>query len=92
MRWNGDKTFRVGGSLTTRRTTETWEGNGTVGTVTLLWHRLQQVALPLMAVCCPVVQPSAQQNGSAVRTNPASDSTITARTLRTMPIIAYATS
>ena len=84
MRLDGDAMCGVGESLMTRRTTETPMGNGIVGRVTLLWHRLQDVAVPLIAVCCPLVQPSAQQNGSAVRTNPTIDSTITARTRRTV--------
>jgi hypothetical protein len=69
----------------THRTTETPVGNGIVGRVTLLWHRLHDVAVPLIAVCCPLEQPSAQQNGSALRTNPTIDSTITARTRRIVP-------
>ena len=82
MRLDGDAMCGVGGSPMTRRTTDMPVGNGVVGRVTLLWHRLQDVAAPLIAVCGPLVQPSAQQNGSAVRTNPTIDSTITARTRR----------
>jgi hypothetical protein len=76
--------LRRGGSLNDCRTRANVTAAETLGTVTLFWHRLQLVETVLTAVCGASVQPSAQQNGSAVRTTAIIESTRAAASLRTM--------